>query len=72
MIEIAVGGRGQLERAEADVVERLVVDAVGLVGVLDQLMNGQGGVVRLHNSVRHLGRRHDTERHHDAYENRQR
>ena len=40
---------------EADVVESLVVNTVGLVGVLDQLVDGQGGVVGLHNGVRHLG-----------------
>ena len=39
---------------EADVVEGLVVDAIGLVGVLNQLVNGQGRVVRLNNCVRHL------------------
>ena len=36
---------------EADVVEGLVVDAIGLVGVLNQLVNGQGRVVRLNNCV---------------------
>ena len=39
---------------EADVVEGLVVNTVGLIGVLDQLMDGEGGVVGLHHSVRHL------------------
>ena len=39
---------------EADIVESLVIDAVGLVGVLYQLVDGQGGVVGLHNSVRNL------------------
>ena len=33
----------------------LVVDTEGLVGVLNQLVNGQGGVVRLNNGVGHLG-----------------
>ena len=55
MIQIAVGWSRQLESSEADVVEGLVVDAVGLVGVLHQLVDGQGGVVRLHHGVRHLG-----------------
>ena len=36
---------------EADVVEGLVVDTVGLVSVLDQLVDGEGGVVGLHNGV---------------------
>ncbi len=58
MIEVAVGGGGELERAEADVVQGLVVNAVGLVRVLHQLVDGEGGVVGLHHGVRHLGRGH--------------
>ena len=66
VVEVAVGGRGQLERAEADVVERLVVDAEGLVRVLHQLVHGERGVVGLHHRVGHLGRGHDAESVHDA------
>ena len=58
VVEISVGGSGELEGSEADVVECLVVDDHALVGVLDQLMHGQSGVVGLHNGVGHLGRRH--------------
>ena len=47
VVEVAVGGGGELQCAEADVVESLVVDTEGLVGVLDQLVNGEGGVVGL-------------------------
>ena len=54
MVEVAVGGGGQLQRAEADVVQSLVVDAERLVGVLDQLVDGQGGVVGFHHCVGHL------------------
>ena len=39
---------------EADVVKGLVVDTVGLIGVLDQLVDGEGGVVWLHHGVGHL------------------
>ena len=39
VVEISVGGRGELECAEADVVQGLVVDAVCLVGVLHQLVD---------------------------------
>ena len=54
MVEISIGGGSELERAEADVVQGLVVDAEGLVGVLDQLVHRQGGVVRLNDGVGHL------------------
>ena len=48
-----------LNPPEADIVESLVVDGVGLVGVLHQLVHGQGRVVRLHHRVRHLNKRFD-------------
>jgi len=54
MVQISVCGGGQLQGPEADVVESLVVDAVGLVGVLNELMDGEGGVVWLDNGVRYL------------------
>jgi len=54
MIEITVRGGGELEGTEADVVESLVVDAVCLVCVLYQLMDGQRGIVRLNDCIWHL------------------
>ena len=54
VVQISIGGGGQLECAEADVVECLVVDAVRLVGVLHELVDREGGVVRLNDSVGHL------------------
>ena len=51
MVQVAVGGRGQLERAEADVVEGFVVDTERLVCVLYQLVDRQGGVVGLNDCV---------------------
>ena len=54
MIEVAVGGGGQLQGAEADVVQRLVVNAECLVSVLNQLVDGEGGVVGFHHCVGHL------------------
>ena len=61
MVQVSIGGRRELERAETDVVESLVVDTVRLVRVLNQLMDRQSGVVRLDDGVGHLGRRHDGE-----------
>ena len=55
MVQVTVGGGGQLKGSEADVVQGLVVNAVGLVSVLNQLMHGEGGVVGFHDSVRHFG-----------------
>eukprot|EP01084_Bolivina_argentea_P311568 539346_1 len=66
MVQVTEGGGGQLQGAEADIVQGLVVDAHGLIGVLNQLMDGQGGVVGLNHGVGHLGGRDDGEGHHDT------
>ena len=54
VVEVPVGGRVEPQRAEADVVERLVVDAEAGVGVEHKLVQRQHGIVGLHHSVRHL------------------
>lgn len=54
MVQVTVGRDGELESSEADIVESLVIDAEGLVRVLNELVNGEGGVVRLDNGVRNL------------------
>ena len=56
MVEVTVRGRREFERTEADVVERLVVNAERLVRVLDELVNGEGRVVRLNDGVGDLRR----------------
>merc|ERR1719326_166978 len=61
MVEITVGGGGELEGSEADVIKGLVVNAHNLIGVLDELMDGEGGVVGLNDGVGHLGGGHDGE-----------
>ena len=54
MVQVSVRRGGQRQCSEADVVQRLVVDAVSLVGVFYQLMDGQGGVVGFNNRVGYL------------------
>lgn len=56
MVQVAIGGRGEFQGSEANIVEGLIVDTEGFVGVFDQLVDGQGGVVRLYDCVRHLSR----------------
>jgi hypothetical protein len=56
VVKIAVGWVVKLQCTHADVVQSFVVNAEGLVRVLDKLMNGQGGVVWLDDSVGDLGR----------------
>jgi hypothetical protein len=64
VVEVAEAGRGKLERAEADVVQRLVVEHHALVGVLHELVHGQRRVVGLHHGVGDLGRREHGEGEH--------
>ena len=54
VVEVTVGGGGKLEGSEANVVKSLVVDTEGSVRVLDKLVNGEGGVVRLNDGVGNL------------------
>lgn len=59
VVQVAVSGGGQLEGAEADVVEGFVVDAEGFVRVFDELVHREGGVVGLDDGVGDLLRRHE-------------
>ena len=54
MVEVSISRWGQFKGTEADVVKRFVVDTKGFVGVFDQLVNGEGGIVRFHNCIGHL------------------
>ena len=56
MVEISVGGVHQFEGSKTDVVKGFIIDTEGFVGVLDELMNRQGGVVGLDNGVGHLAK----------------
>merc|ERR1739838_1231957 len=61
MVKITIGRGGELEGSEADIVKGLVINAHNLIGVLDKLMDREGGVVRLNDGIRDLGGRHDGE-----------
>ena len=47
MVEIAVGGGGELQCPEADIVESLVIDTERFVRVLHKLVYGEGSIVGL-------------------------
>ena len=55
MVQVSIGGIGQSESAEADIIESLIVNAVSLISVLHKLVHREGGIVGLNNSIRHLG-----------------
>jgi len=66
MVKITVGWGGELEGSEADIVEGLVINAHNLIGVLNKLMDGEGGVVWLNDGIGHLWGWHDGESGHDS------
>jgi len=51
VVEVTVGWGGELQGSEADVVKGFVVDDHDFIGVFDELMDGEGGVVRLNDGV---------------------
>ncbi len=51
VVKITVGGCSEFECTEANIIQRLIVDAIRFISVLHQLMDGQRGIVRLYNSV---------------------
>ena len=65
MVEVSVRRSRELQCPEANVVESLVVNDVSLVSVLHKLVEGEGGIVRLHHRVTHLGGRHHRKCVHD-------
>ena len=66
VVKIAVGGGGELEGSEADIVQGLVIKGEALIGVLDQLVDREGGVVGLDDGIRHLGGGDDGVGRHDS------
>jgi len=66
MVEITIGGGGQLESSEADIVEGFVIDNLDFISIFDKLMDGKGGVVRFDNGVGDLGGWEDGESLHDS------
>lgn len=69
VVQVSVRWSAELQGAHADIVESLVIDTEGLVGVLYQLVDGEGGVVWLDNGVGNLWRWNDGEGgHHTIWE----
>jgi hypothetical protein len=66
MVEVSEGRGGELEGPEADVIEGLIVKDEGLIRVLDELMDREGGIVGLDDSIRDLGGGDDGEGAHHA------
>merc|ERR1712190_233044 len=66
MIEISIRRCSELQRAEANVRERFVIQQEALISILDQLVERQYGIVGLNNCIGHLRRGKNGESLHDA------
>jgi len=55
MVQVTISGGSELEGSEADIVEGFVVDDLDFIGIFDQLMDGEGGVVGFNDGIRDLG-----------------
>jgi hypothetical protein len=66
VVQVFVGWVAELECTEADIVKGFVIKGETLVGVLNELVDGESGVVRLNDSVRHLGGRNNRVSTHDT------
>ena len=65
VVQVPVCWVVKLQGPEADIIESLVVNHEGLIRVLNQLVHGEGGIIRFHNGVRDLRRRNHAESAHD-------
>jgi len=54
MVKITVCWGGELKCSEADIVKSFIINAHDLIGVFDELMDREGGVVWLNNGIRYL------------------
>jgi len=66
MVKISVSWGGELEGSEADIIKSLVINAHNLIGVFDELMDREGGVVWLNDGIRDRWGWHDGESGHDS------
>ena len=66
VVQVTVGRGGELQGTEADVVQGFVVQDHDFIGVFDQLMDRQRGVVWFDDGVRDLRGREHGEGHHDT------
>lgn len=66
VVEIGVRRIGDLEGSLVDIVQSLVIDTEGLVGVLNELVQRQSGVVRFNDGIGNLGRGHNGKGGHHA------
>jgi len=66
VVQVTVGWGGELKSSEADIIEGFVINAHDLVGIFYELMDREGSIVWLNDSVGHLGGWHNGKCAHDS------
>jgi len=66
VVQVTIGWSGKLQGSETNIVKGFIVDDHAFIGVLDQLMDREGGVVGLDDGVGHFGGWHHGEGLHDS------
>jgi hypothetical protein len=66
VVEVTVGGGCELESSETDIIKGFIIKAEALVGVLNELVHREGGIVGFHDGIRHLGGRAHGESGHNS------
>jgi len=66
MVEVTIGGGSQFKGSEANIIQGFVVNDHTFIGVFDQLMDREGGIVGFDDGVGHFGGGDDREGFHDS------
>ena len=66
MVKITIGWGGEFKSSETDIIEGFVINNLDLIGVFNELMDGEGGVIWLDDGIRDLWRWEDGESFHNS------
>jgi len=55
VVKITISGGGEFKGSETDIVEGFVINDEDHIGIFNQLMDRQGGVVRFNDGIRYFG-----------------
>jgi hypothetical protein len=66
MVKITIGWGGEFKSSETDIIEGFVINNLDLIGVFNELMDGEGGVIWFDNGVRDFWGWEDGESFHNS------
>jgi hypothetical protein len=66
VVQVTIGWGGELKSSETDIIKSFVINAHNLISIFDKLMDWEGSIVGLNDSIWDLGRRHNWESAHNS------